>query len=180
MLNRILAVENGQNLIRVYPSRRLVIASSTKIGSDIEVDEEVNLELNGKIRKDTLKRKAAGKILSVENLTVKDGVKVNFTRLYISFDQSCTTVECAFVFENPLVREWHNYSYYFKRTSGSFQLSSIPSAGPFSQIDAMWLGRKPVFFRKMEVVPSGYYSYNILDTVSGKAANLMLEIDVDE
>ena len=179
MLNRVFAVENGQNLLRVYPSRRMVIKRSTKIGSDIEVDDGVNLELNGKIRKETLKRTAAGKILKMEKVTTFGGYAANFLRVYVSFDQSCTTVDCAFVFENPVDLQYV-YGWQATLLNETFQLAQIPAGGPFSQIDAIWLGRKPLFKRAMETAPAMLWSDNILDTTARRAQSLTLEIDVDE
>jgi hypothetical protein len=154
ILSRVQSVENGIERLRVYPSRRLVIQRSASLGSETTVDGSVDTLFEGKIRKDILSRNTPGKILAVEEVESVDGAVVpeKTDRLIVSFDSSCTTRSCAFIFENPPLGERSRWGSLLtlSRRGTSFFLAAYPADAEVTRVDALWVGRKPFFWRKME------------------------------
>ncbi len=152
ILERIQSVENGINRVRVYPSRRLVIQRSTTLNSETRVDDSVETQFDGKIRKDILGFSKPGKILAVEKIESfgRTSAPENTLRLVVSFDSDCTTRSCAFIFENPVIRqEYSPNRYHLDRSGTSFLLADFPDDSETPRVDALWIGHKPLFWRKL-------------------------------
>ena len=163
ILRRVQKVDGGVDSVRLYLNHRLVVKRSTPLGSNTTVDGSVDTVTRGVERKDVISRGAAGKIVEISEF---QGTPI----LWVSFDTSCTVRACAWGFLS--------YGGHF------FGLAALPEQDATGmQVDALWLGYKPLFFRRMETDPYGHWRggwnqfiYNALTTKT----ELRLQVKLDE
>ncbi|HTL12519.1 MAG TPA: hypothetical protein VL588_08540 [Bdellovibrionota bacterium] len=106
ILARVQAVQNGQERVRVFLNRTLVVERSTDAGTDTtNVSGDVDVVLEQHKLKETIKRGVRGKIVAIEQPTAtgnytagKCDDKHGQVLVYITFDPSCNAKECAWGF----------------------------------------------------------------------------------
>jgi hypothetical protein len=162
ILGRVQNVENGLENVRVYLSNRLVAVRSTPVGSSTSVDGSVDTVMHGQERRDIVRRASSGKIVGLES-------DANGIQLWVSFDSTCTTRDCAWKFINHF-NNWR-----------TFGLAALPTRDADGlQLDAMWIGRKPFWWRTMETNPGDKYNSDLYNTIDQSAPDLMLEVKLNE
>jgi len=210
IIARVQAVTNGQERVRVFLNRTLVVERSTDAGTDTtNVSGDVDVVLEQHKLKETIKSGVRGKIVAIEQPNVTGTYsagdcagKHGQVMVYITFDPSCNDKACAWGFSRPFglqasstyaTDESGNYivhdgSYVVNPTCGAYcqsndslyYLSTVPANSLYSHVDTF--SKKGLMKRPMNYAsPIGNVEGGVYYTTKKAVKySIHLQVDLDE
>lgn len=128
---------NALDLARVYLSKTLKIERASAAKKVSEVETGVSRVVRQNILKEEISKKVRGKIIAIEGtedsnfVHTSDEVTKKLLTIYVSFDKSCLSKDCAFAFRMPGELRYYSHSYefgnlyHFRKYESFFALSEI-------------------------------------------------------
>ena len=164
-VTRVGTVEQGLDKLRVKLSRKLVVERVTKGTDSVEVNGDIDVVYEDHILREEVGAEVRGKIVAIEGEEVTydgdDTASLSGKTIYVSFDPSCTSKDCAFGFVRPFddttdYCSSYSYTCSYKRVfqSESYVLAKVPTNANFSQTTVF--SKKGLMKRKMEIAHGVY------------------------
>ncbi|HTL12520.1 MAG TPA: hypothetical protein VL588_08545 [Bdellovibrionota bacterium] len=188
VLARVQAVQNGQERLRVYLNRTLVVERNTDAGTDTtDVHGGVDVVLEQHKLKEIIKRGTLGKIVAVEatNITGTEGESCagkHEQLVYVTFDPSCNTKECAWAFGRKYSLQTSGYySYTCSGTTSSdetYYLAAVPGNSLYSHVELY--SKKGLMKRHMSFYDAVSYNNAGVYLTAKDKYSIALEVDLDQ
>ncbi|MCC7440384.1 MAG: hypothetical protein IT285_02055 [Bdellovibrionales bacterium] len=193
ILSRVQSVQNGQERVRVFLNRKLIVERRSDAGTDVEVNGGVDVVLEELFLRETVARGVRGKIVAIEgdltsSYTFGACAGRQYKTVYVTFNPNCADKSCAFGFVRahhvrqesewvaaegykPIckVREVSNDGWYF--------LASVPANTKYTHIQTF--SKKGLMKRPMSYYNNTDFIGGIYATKKNKYS-IRLQVDSDE